>query len=91
MDSSPPGFSVHGDSPGKNTGVGCHFLLQGIFPIQGWKPRLLGLLYWQTDSLPLSHRGSLTQNTAERHIFGITLPQGRGADSEGEVWGRKRQ
>ena len=30
MDSSPPGSSVHGDSPGKNTGVGCHFLLQGI-------------------------------------------------------------
>ena len=32
---SLPGFSVHGDSPGKNTGVGCHFLLQGIFPTQG--------------------------------------------------------
>ena len=32
MDSSPPGSSVHGDSPGKNTGVGCHTLLQGIFP-----------------------------------------------------------
>ena len=28
MDCSPPGFSVHGDSPGKNTGVGFHFLLQ---------------------------------------------------------------
>ena len=27
MDSSPPDFSVHGDSPGKNTGVGCHALL----------------------------------------------------------------
>ena len=30
MDSSPPGSSVQGDSPGKNTGVGCHALLQGI-------------------------------------------------------------
>ena len=29
---SPPGSSVHGDSPGKNTGVSCHSLLQGIFP-----------------------------------------------------------
>ena len=29
------------DSPGKNTGVGCHFLLQGIFPTQGWNPSLL--------------------------------------------------
>ena len=28
MDCSPPGSSVHGDSPGKNTGVGCHALLQ---------------------------------------------------------------
>ena len=34
MDCSPPGSSVHGDSPGKNTGVGCHGLLQGIFPTQ---------------------------------------------------------
>ena len=35
MDCSLPGSSVHGDSPGKNTGVGCHALLQGIFPTQG--------------------------------------------------------
>ena len=28
VDCSPPGSSVHGDSPGKNTGLGCHFLLQ---------------------------------------------------------------
>ena len=35
MDCCPPGSSVHGDSPGKNTGVGCHALLQGIFLNQG--------------------------------------------------------
>ena len=40
MDCSPPGSSVHGDSPGKNTGVGCHALLQGIFPNQGSNPGL---------------------------------------------------
>ena len=40
---------------GKNTGVGCHFPLQGIFPTQGSNPCLL---YWQADSLPLSHQGS---------------------------------
>ena len=40
MDCSPPGSSVHGDSPGKNTGVGCHALLQGIFLTQGSKPGL---------------------------------------------------
>ena len=35
MECSPPASFVHGDSPGKNTGVGCHALLQGIFPTQG--------------------------------------------------------
>ena len=41
MDCSPPGSSVHGDSPGKSTGVGCHTLLQGILPTQGSNPGLL--------------------------------------------------
>ena len=38
MDCSLTGTSVHGDSPGMNTGVGCHTLLQGIFPIQVLNP-----------------------------------------------------
>ena len=38
------------DSPDKNTGVGCHFLLQGIFPNQGSNSHLLHLLHWQEDS-----------------------------------------
>ena len=38
MDYSQPGSSVPGDSPGKTTAVGCHVLLQGIFPIQGSNP-----------------------------------------------------
>ena len=46
------------DSLGKNTGVGCHFLLQGIFPTQRSNPRLPCLLDWQADSLPLSRLGS---------------------------------
>ena len=36
MDCSLPGSSVHGDSSGRNSGVGCHALLQRIFPTQGW-------------------------------------------------------
>ena len=40
------------DSPGKNTGVGGHFLLQGIFPTEGLNPCLFHLLQWQADSLP---------------------------------------
>ena len=41
------------DSPGKNTGVGCHALLQGIFPTQGLNLSLLHLLHRQAGSLPL--------------------------------------
>ena len=40
-DCSLPGPSVHEESPGKNTGVGCHALLQGIFPTQGIEPTSL--------------------------------------------------
>ena len=40
IDCSLPGSSVRGGSPGKNTGVGCHALLQGILPTQGWNPGL---------------------------------------------------
>ena len=42
--------------PSKNTGVGCHFYLQGIFLDQGLNPHLL---HWQADSLPLSHLGNI--------------------------------
>ena len=55
MDCSPPGSSVHGDSPGKNPGVGCHALLQGIFPAQGLNP---GLLHCRWILYHLSHQGS---------------------------------
>ena len=43
------------DSPGQNTGVGCHFLLQGIFLTQGSNP---GLLCCRQMLYPLSHQGS---------------------------------
>ena len=56
MACSPPGSSVHGDSPGKNTGgVGSCFLLQGIFLTQGWNP---GLLHSRQIPCHLSHQGS---------------------------------
>ena len=46
------------DSPGKNTGVGSHFLLQRIFPTQGSNLHLLHLLLWQVHSLPIEPRGN---------------------------------
>ena len=52
---SLPGSSVHEDSPGKNTGVGCHALIHGFFPTQGsnW-----GLLHCRWIIYQLSHQGS---------------------------------
>ena len=40
------------DSPGKNTGEGCHALSQGIFPTKGSNLHLLGFLLWQAGSFP---------------------------------------
>ena len=45
------------DSSGKNTRVGCHALLQGIYPTQGSNLCLLRLLHWQAGSLPLAPPG----------------------------------
>ena len=55
MDCSPSGSSVHGDTPGKNTGMGCHALLQGIIPTQGLNP---GLPHCRRILYQLSHQGS---------------------------------
>ena len=54
-DCSPPGSSGHGDSPSKNTGVGCHVLLQGIFLTQVSN---LGLPHCRWILNCLNHQGS---------------------------------
>ena len=54
------------DFPGNNTGVGHHFLFQGIFPTQGLNPHLL---HWQMDSLPLSHQGSPCPSICDHILF----------------------
>ena len=52
MNCSPPTrLLCPWNSPGKNTGMGCHFLLQRIFPTQGSNLHLLHVLHWQADSL----------------------------------------
>ena len=56
-DCSPPGSSVHRDSPGKSTGVGCHALLQRIFPTQGSNP---GLPHCRWILYHLSHQAHYT-------------------------------
>ena len=76
MDCSLPGSSLHGDSPGKNTGAGCHTLLQGIFPTQGSNP---GLLHCRQILYHLSHQGS------PRILEWVAYPFSRGSS-----WPRKR-
>ena len=73
MDCGPPGFSVHGDSPGKDTGVGCYALLQGIFPTQGSNPSLphcRRILYY------LSHQGSLQRCVVVVVVGGLVAKSG---------------
>ena len=60
----PPGSSVHVDSPGRNTGVSCHALLQGIFPTQRLNP---GLLHCRWIPYRLSHQGS------PRILYGLSI------------------
>ena len=76
MDCSSPGFSVHGDSPGKNTGEGCHVLLQGIFPTQGLNP---GLPHCRWILYHLSHQGSprILEWVAYPFSRGIFWPRSR--------------
>ena len=55
-------------TPGKNPGLGCHFLLQGIFPTQGPNLHILHFLHWRVDSLPPGKPQSLpTSDYYKRH------------------------
>ena len=63
------GSSIHGDSPSKNTGVGCHDHLQGIFPTQGSNP---GLTYCRWILYHLSHQGSSKQDRSSDSGLGHT-------------------
>ena len=82
------------DYPGKKTGVGCHFLLQGIFPPQGLNLLLLHLLRWQAGSLAPSQPGSprcgevpqnALQGSASR-IRGSGLDRVFSLELEDECW-----
>ena len=61
------------DSPGKNTGVGCHALLQGIFPTQGLNLHLLCLLHGQAGSLPLVPPGKPGADSTWWHLCGSII------------------
>ena len=62
------------DSPGKNTGVGCHFLLQGIFPTQGSNPYCISPIL-QADSLPSESPGKPRSLLSQPQII-LAFPSG---------------
>ena len=66
MDCSPPGSSVHGDSPGKNTGVGCRAVLREFFPTQGSNP---GLPHCRQILYHISHQGSSVFPLRLQYLF----------------------
>ena len=76
IDCSLLGSSIHGDSPGKIIGVGCHALLQGIFPTQESNP---GLLHSRRILYYLCHQGS------PRILEWVAYPSSRGT-----FWPRNR-
>ena len=57
------------DIPGKSTGVGCHFFLQGIFPSQGSDPSLLCLLHWQAHSFTTEPPGKPVCHNIYKYIL----------------------
>ena len=69
----PPRLLCPWDSPGKNTGEGCHVLLQEIFLTQKLNPHLLCLLHWQVDSLSLAPPGKPTSTIELSSYFILIL------------------
>ena len=76
MDCSLPGCSVHGIFQAKSTGVGCHFLLQGIFPTEGSNP---SLPHCRQTLYYLSHQGSSCERKGVFFILGLGKLIGRSA------------
>ena len=70
----PPRLLCPWDSPGKNTGVGCHALLQGICPTQESNPCLLHLLHWPADftTVPSGEATAIT-TCSQTHSYLIDL------------------
>ena len=72
MDCSPLGSSVLGNCPGKNTGVGCHSLLQGICLTQESN---LSLPHCRKIPYHLSHQGSPNRNKCTINATPLNHPQ----------------
>ena len=75
IDCSPPGSCDRGILPGKNPGVGCHALLQGVFPIQGSNP---GLSCKLLPAPPYRADEMLDRQACDKHgkLFAFPLSKG---------------
>ena len=75
MDCSPPSSSVHGDSPGKNTGVDCYALPQRNFPTQGLNS---GLPHCRQTLYRLRHQGSHHEKASVRppYLSAVSVSSG---------------
>ena len=79
------------DFPGKNTGLGCNFLLQGTFLTQGLNLHLFCLLHWQEGSLSLAPRGKpslvyrsfIMQKLALKHMLILTVSSKKCREGDG--------
>ena len=98
MNYNLPGSSVHWDSPSKNTGVGCHALLQGIFPTQGSNPGLPPFnrfsTTWATREAPVRSLGALKftcrqkSPTSSWRGLGLVSRSARGGSRGMLLWSR---
>ena len=84
VDCNLPGSSVHGESPGKNTGVNCHALLQGIFPTQGSNP---GFPHCRQILYQLSHQESRQRYWQNKRLYwgGAIGQTAGGLENSGEL------
>ena len=83
------------DAPGKNTGVGCHVLLQGVFPTQGWKLHLLLLkhrrqilYHWATRKPSMSLHSLMSHILTYVTIFGPQMPPNIAGTTSKVKWNR---
>ena len=95
MDCSPQCSSIHWDSPGQNTGVDCHAVLQGIFLTQGSNLHLLRLLHWQVGSLPTKPTWEAPDGSVVKTLCfyyrGLESDSWSGSSTYCMVWQKKKK
>ena len=88
VDCSPPGSPVHGDSPGKNTGVGCHALLQGSSQPRDWTwVSCISCIAGRFFIVEPSGKSSSIIISGGRYFFGLHLKEETAMTLSWKEWG----